>query len=78
MTDIYSDPYPDPTLRALLLDRRRLLQQLAHVLRRAGYSHPDRAAVNAKRAVKRKATRKALRRNAEAIASRCLDLLETT
>lgn len=60
----------DAELHALLLDRQRLLRELAHVLKRVGHSNPKRAAVNAKRAEKRKALRKHVRRNAEAIASR--------
>lgn len=64
----------DAELRGLLWDRARLLRELAPVLRYVGHSHPQRAAVNAKRSIIRKRIRKALRANAEAIAARCMHL----
>lgn len=63
-------------LRGMLVDRRRLLRQLAHVLRRVGASHADRAKINKKRSMLRKQVRRALRANAEQIAAHCLEHLE--
>ena len=65
---------PDPELAGLLVDRETLLEELAHVLRRVGASHPDRAKVNARRAKQRKKLKKALRLNANAIAHRNVQL----
>jgi hypothetical protein len=53
-----------------------MLQDLAHVLRRVGFHHPQRAKVNKQRAIRRKALRKSLRLNAEQCASRCVELFE--
>ena len=64
----------DRELDGLLWDRARLLRQIAPVLRYVGHAHPRRAAVNQARAIQRKALRKALRMNAEAIAARCMEL----
>lgn len=65
---------PDTQLNGLLIDRLRLQQQLAPVLRRVGPTHPDRAKINKKRAIQRKAVKKKLRVNANAIAARCMEL----
>lgn len=64
----------DPELSGMLLDRRRLLKQLSPLLRRVGASHPQRSAINADRSFRRKEVRDALRLNAEAIASRLLEI----
>lgn len=64
----------DPDLIGMLMDRRRLLRQLAPLLRRVGASHPQRSKVNAEKSVRRKATRRDLRANAEAIAARLLEI----
>jgi hypothetical protein len=64
----------DTTLRGLVLDRQRLLRQLGPALRRVGASNPHRTKINARLAVTRKRLRKELRANAEAIASRLLEL----
>jgi hypothetical protein len=66
----------DPTLRGLLLDRDRLLRELAPVLRRVGPSRTRgvRRRLNGERRVKRLELRRAVRLNAEAIAARCADL----
>lgn len=64
----------DPTeftgqLAGLVLDRRRMQERLAVVLRRVGASHPKRKQVNAARAKERRALRQGLRRNADAMAA---------
>lgn len=69
-------PPPSAELRGLLEDRARLLRQLAPVLRRAGPDNPQRAAINAKRAIIRKRVRAELRRNAFAIAAHCASLYD--
>jgi hypothetical protein len=56
-------------IEELVAARRKLQRQLAHVLRRVGPDHPNRATVNADRALKRKRYRRALRANAEATAA---------
>jgi hypothetical protein len=56
-------------LDGLLRDRHRLLEQLAHVLRRIGRSNPKRKQLNTKRRLKRLELRHALRANADAIAA---------
>lgn len=66
----------DVQLQQLCVKRRQLMQDLAHVLTRVGYLHPTRQRVNAARAVRRKALRRALRKNAEEIASRCMTLIQ--
>jgi predicted ThiF/HesA family dinucleotide-utilizing enzyme len=69
---------PDAQLAALLTERARLLEAYAHVLRRVGASHPERAKVNAKRATQRKHLQRAVRANAEAIAQRNMQLWALT
>lgn len=64
----------DRELHGMLLDRSRLLHDLAHVLRRVGASNPDRAAINRRRSVKRQQLRRDLRRNADDIAARLMAL----
>jgi hypothetical protein len=66
----------DPILITLCTERATLLRELAPVLSRVGHAHPRRSKVNAVRAVKRKALRRALRHNAELLASRCMILME--
>lgn len=68
--------YHDPELAGMLVDRQRLLRQLAPLLRRVGASHPQRSKVNAEKAVRRKQTRRDLRANAEAIAARLLEITD--
>lgn len=67
----------DPTLMGFLLDRRRVLRQLAAVLRRVGPNHPDRATINRKRRKRRLELRKDLRGLELAIAARCDQLAFT-
>lgn len=64
----------DRQLDGLVIDRQRLLRQLAPLLRRVGASNPKRHDLNAERAVRRKAIRKSLRQNAELIAARVMEL----
>ena len=56
-------------VRVLCMARRRLLEQLAPVLRRAGPNHPNRAVENQQRTAKRKVLRVQLRANADQIAA---------
>lgn len=56
-------------LDGLCMDRQRLMRQLAPLLKRIGPNNPQRSAINAQRAVKRKQVKKALRKNADAIAA---------
>lgn len=65
----------DPTLMGLVLDRRRLLRQLAHVLRRVGPNHPQRATINKKRRRQRLELRHAVRNIELRIAARCDQLV---
>ena len=65
----------DATLAGLLLDRMRMQRQLAPLLTRVGKSHgAQRATLNHARSVKRKALRKALRANADAVSAYLLTL----
>jgi hypothetical protein len=68
----------DARLQDLSIARAQLLKDLATVLRRVGYNHPTRKKTNAQRSKRRKMLRKALRINAENIASRVLELMEYT
>jgi hypothetical protein len=61
----------DPVLMGLVLDRRRLLRQLAHVLRRVGPNHPQRATINTKRRRQRLELKHAIRNVELRIAARC-------
>ena len=65
----------DATLSGLVLDRRRLLLQLAHVLRRVGPNHPQRAAINRKRRKQRLELKHTIRNVELRIAARCDQLL---
>jgi hypothetical protein len=67
----------DSTLVGYLLDRRRVLRQLAAVLRRVGPNHPDRAKINMRRRKRRLELRKDLRSLELAIAARCDQLAFT-
>jgi hypothetical protein len=60
----------DPELQGLVIDRQRLLRELAPILRRLGPHYENRATLNKRRAIKRHNLRKQLARNAEAIAAR--------
>lgn len=64
----------DPTLEALVIDRRRMLRDLAPVLNRAGGSHPKRSTENRRRSRQRREIRDRLRENADHIASRVVSL----
>lgn len=65
----------DHELLGLVTDRRLLLRQLGEVMARAGPSTPNRHAVNAERAVRRKALRHAIRRNEHLTAVRLGELV---
>lgn len=66
----------DTLIQQLCVERAQLTRDLAHVLTRAGASHPQRKRVNSLRSTKRKALRKAIRQNAERMAGRCMQLME--
>ena len=66
----------DRELTTLCVDRRRLLREYGAILKRVGASHPDRSKINAARARHRGACRRALRRNAELIAARVMELID--
>lgn len=66
----------DRELKTLTIDRRRLMREYAGILKRVGASHPDRSKINAARARMRGACRRALRRNAELIAARVMELIQ--
>lgn len=65
----------DPTLRGLLIDRQRILRELAPILRRVGPNRPDRAKLNAARRLRRLELRQDLRRCESAIVARVANLL---
>lgn len=62
----------DVQLKAMLIDRERLLKELAGVLHRAGPNEQQRAAMNKVLAKKRKGLRAAVRFNSEQIAAYCM------
>ena len=66
----------DPQLLGLTLDRARLLEEYAPLLRRVGASvgKDTRKRLNAQLRVKRLAKKHELHANAEAIAARCMEL----
>jgi hypothetical protein len=66
----------DAVLQSLARDRTRLLQALAPALQRVGSSNPNRSKVNARLATTRKRIRKELHANAEAMATRLMELLD--
>ncbi len=68
----------DERLQNLCVARAHMLKDLAAVLRRVGYNHPQRAKTNAHRTKRRKVLRSALHLNAECIASRVLELMDFT
>lgn len=65
----------DAILRGMLLDRRRLLRQLAHVLRRVGPNHPDRKQINARRRLRRLELKHAITDLEKQIAAHCDKML---
>jgi hypothetical protein len=68
----------DPELQGMLLDRRRLLEELAPALRRVGphRTKTERAKANTSLRLRRLDIRKQLRANAELIATRCMTLFD--
>lgn len=66
----------DLALRGFLLERRKIMRDLATVLTRVGYNNPKRKQLNAERSKKRKLLRRRLRLNSEAIASRWSELFD--
>lgn len=64
----------DPELLGMALDRKRMLEQLAPLLRRVGPSHDNRSELNHANSIKRKELRRELKKNAAIIAARVMQL----
>lgn len=69
-------PAVDPELQGMLLDRRRLLEELAPTLRRVGphTTKTERSKRNRTLRLRRLELRRQLRANSELIATRCMSL----